>query len=307
MGKNIFESVEVENLAELAMIEAPKFAHLEAHAEQESEDVYEGPTAEEIRQEAMQERLKWEGERAQLLSEAQAKADEIVLHTEQKLQESRRLAEEELTRRQEESQAEAERLITQAKGELEKAKLDASLAYEKEMDQARQKGRDEGYEEGFKQGNEESMRLVNRIHVIIDKTLEKRNDILTDVESQVVELTLLMVRKVVKVLSENQKSIVINNIMQALKKIKGRGDVVIRVNMQDLSLSSEHINDFIEALERRGNITLAEDSTIEPGGCVIETDFGEIDARISSQLHEIEGRIRDLMPITTKPSPIDEE
>jgi flagellar assembly protein FliH len=43
-----------------------------------------------------------------------------------------------------------------------------------------------------------------------------------------------------------------------------------------------------------------EDSSVDKGGCIIETDFGQIDARISSQLHEIEENITELMPIRTK-------
>ena len=48
------------------------------------------------------------------------------------------------------------------------------------------------------------------------------------------------------------------------------------------------------------SITFKEDSSVERGGCIIETDFGQIDARISSQLHEIEERIIELMPIRSK-------
>jgi flagellar assembly protein FliH len=40
-----------------------------------------------------------------------------------------------------------------------------------------------------------------------------------------------------------------------------------------------------------------EDSTVDRGGCIIETDFGEIDARIAAQLREIEDRILELAPI----------
>lgn len=307
MGKNIFEPSEVQNLGDLAVVEAPKFAPLEMVGETEEQQVYEGPTAEEIREEALQERMLWESERAELLAAAEAKANEVIAHAEQKFEDSKKLVEEEILRQKAAAQEESDRIITLANQELELAKIRAAEIYNTEVEKAKEVGHKEGYEAGFNEGTNESMRLVERIHVMINKIVEKRQEILVEVESQVVELTLLMVRKVVKVLSENQKSIVINNALQALKKIRGRGDVVIRVNMQDLALSSEHIGSFIEALERRGNITLAEDSSIEPGGCVIETDFGEIDARISSQLNEIEGRIRDLMPIVSKPKAIDEE
>jgi flagellar assembly protein FliH len=42
---------------------------------------------------------------------------------------------------------------------------------------------------------------------------------------------------------------------------------------------------------------VVEDSTVDSGGCVIETDFGEINARISSQLAELEDAILAMSPI----------
>jgi flagellar assembly protein FliH len=42
-----------------------------------------------------------------------------------------------------------------------------------------------------------------------------------------------------------------------------------------------------------------EDSSVDRGGCIVETDFGAIDARISSQLTELEQRILEISPIKT--------
>jgi flagellar assembly protein FliH len=104
---------------------------------------------------------------------------------------------------------------------------------------------------------------------------------------------------VVKVLSENQKSVVMNNVLQALKKVKGRGDVTIRVNLADLKLTADHASAFISRVESIKNIQVLEDSTVEPGGCIVETDFGAIDARISSQLNELEQKILEISPVKT--------
>ena len=45
---------------------------------------------------------------------------------------------------------------------------------------------------------------------------------------------------------------------------------------------------------------MVEDSSVDSGGCIIETDFGEIDARISSQLAELEAKILEISPIKSK-------
>jgi flagellar assembly protein FliH len=94
--------------------------------------------------------------------------------------------------------------------------------------------------------------------------------------------------------------VVINNVMQSLRKLKSRGDVVIRVNLADLNLTSEHTRDFIDRFENIKSISVLEDSSVDRGGCIIETDFGQIDARISTQLKEIEENILEMMPIKTK-------
>ncbi len=89
------------------------------------------------------------------------------------------------------------------------------------------------------------------------------------------------------------------NVLQALRRVKGRGDVTIRVNLADVELTAEHTKDFMQAVESVKNITVAEDSSVERGGCIIETDFGAIDARISSQLNELETKILEISPIKT--------
>ena len=135
---------------------------------------------------------------------------------------------------------------------------------------------------------------------ILERAMDKRAAILDQTESQIVELVLLISRKVVKVISENQKNVVISNISQALKKLKTRSDVIIHVNLADMQLSTEHVKDFIEMAENAKRVTVVEDSSVDRGGCVIETDFGEIDARIQSQLHELEDKILDIAPIKSR-------
>jgi flagellar assembly protein FliH len=70
--------------------------------------------------------------------------------------------------------------------------------------------------------------------------------------------------------------------------------------MTDVKLSTEHIKDFIQVVEGAKSIQVVEDSTVDQGGCIIETDFGEIDARITSQLAELETKILEMSPIKSK-------
>jgi flagellar assembly protein FliH len=72
------------------------------------------------------------------------------------------------------------------------------------------------------------------------------------------------------------------------------------VNIADVKLTTDHTKEFIKSLEGIKSIQVQEDTSVDIGGCIIETDFGEIDARISSQLAELEAKILEISPIKTK-------
>ena len=197
------------------------------------------------------------------------------------------------------TEAEAADVLKKANEEAAAIIAQAQEEKQKIHDEAYKTGFDEGREKGYEEGNLEAQRLIDRLHVILDRIMDKRQEILDNTEQQIVELVLLMARKVVKVISENQRNVVMSNVLQALRKVKGRGDVIVRVNLADVKLTTEHTKDFMRAVENIQNITVAEDSSIDRGGCIIETDFGAIDARISSQLAELEQKILEISPIKT--------
>lgn len=300
MAKTVFRPNEIKACSGSVMLKLPvNFEPEVEEVEAEPVEVYEGPTVEELRKEAEEYKVQWEAEKQSLLDKAQAEAKEIVAKAEQ-------AAFDEVKRQTDQAQvaktnAEAEAADVLKKANEEAATIIAQAQEEKQKihDEAYKTGFDEGREKGYEEGNLEAQRLIDRLHVILDRIMDKRQEILDNTEQQIVELVLLMARKVVKVISENQRNVVMSNVLQALRKVKGRGDVIVRVNLADVKLTTEHTKDFMRAVENIQNITVAEDSSIDRGGCIIETDFGAIDARISSQLAELEQKILEISPIKT--------
>lgn len=260
---------------------------------------YSGPTPDQLRREAEAFKAGWEIEKQRMLEEAQKNADDIVKKAED-------AAFAEVKRQSEQAQViktnaerAAQEVVKQAQEEAQKILSNAHAEEETIKNTARENGFAAGYDEGFAKGNEEVERLIERMHKILESVMQRREDILDETEQQIVELVVLMTRKVVKVISDNQKSVINNNVLAALKKVKGRGSVTLRVNLEDLKLATQNIDEFIKRCENIKGITVMEDSTVEKGGCIVETDFGAIDARISSQLTEVENRVMEISPIKT--------
>jgi flagellar assembly protein FliH len=261
---------------------------------------YIGPTAEELRQEAEDFKIQWEAQKDDMIRAARAEADAIVKDAEDRSAQERESGVREAEAVKEKAQTEADRIIAEAVRKAGETAEASRTAFEDERKKAEEEGRETGREAGYAEGKAEVERLIERTHTVLERVQDKRTDILTETEQQVIDLVLLMTRKVVKLISESQRDVVISNVEQALQKVRARGNILIRVNLLDINLATEHIKDFIQMVEGAKGIQVVEDSTVDPGGCVIETDFGEIDARISAQLAELEDKILAMSPIKGK-------
>jgi Flagellar biosynthesis/type III secretory pathway protein len=301
MAKTVFHQYEIKKSEDNVLLQlSRKFITDEPVEEVAAEPVFEGPTADDLRREAEQYREQWEREKIAMTAEAQNTADEILKKAEKAaFEEVKRKTDQAQVLRQQ-AEDEAERIIAEANRKAAEIMAEAKEKMDGQLKEGYGDGFRKGQEAGFKEGNLEAQRLTDRLHTIIERMMDKRQEILAETEQQIVDLVLLMTRKIVKVISENQRNIVVSNVVQALRKVKGRGEVVIRVNLNDVAMTTQHVKDFLSAAENIKNITVVEDSTIDRGGCVIETDFGAIDAKIVSQLNEIEQRILEVSPIRTR-------
>ena len=299
MAKTVFRQNEIKTKEEKFQL---KLLHdyapvVEEVVEEEPE--YTGPTADDLRREAEEYKKNFEIEKQGMLSKAQAAADEIVKKAEEAAfaEVKRQTDQAQVIKTQAETNA--AQIVKDAQAQADQIIAEAQAERDKIINASKKEGYDTGYEAGYQEGNKEAQRLIERMHNVLDAVMARREEILNETEYQIVELVVLIARKVVKIISENQKTVIMNNVLQALKKVKGRGDVTIRVNLADVKLTTDHIHDFIERVEAVKGITVMEDTTVEKGGCIVETDFGAIDARISSQLTELEQKILEISPVKT--------
>ena len=297
MAKSVFRPGETKVEGDKVML---PLVHNFAPVEEEMpviQEEYTGPTADDLRKEAEAFKSQWEGEKQKMLSTAQASADEIVKKAEEAAFAEVKRQTDAAAVIKADAETEAENIIARAKSEAAQIVADAQAERDRLHNEAQTTGYDKGHQEGYEKGVAEVERLIDRMHRILEAVMQRREEILADTESQIVELVILMARKVIKILSENQKNVVMANTLAALKKVKTRGEVTLRVNLEDVNLTSENAQEFINHVENIKGITVLEDSSVERGGCIVETDFGAIDARISSQLQELENKILEVSPV----------
>lgn len=301
MPKVLYKSSEVDNLVKFEFVEIAKPVFESLEIKEKESKVYDiesqiSNLKEELqllrdeklqleeelakRQELAKEEVQIESKR--LIEEAKAKANEVL---EAAKQEADLLQKEAIYKKESietESNAEIERLAREYE---EKLKTDLEIAIAK--------GREEGYSKGYESGFEDFDKVMRKLHAIIASLIAERKGILESSSGQIVSLVMQIAIKVIKRITDSQKDIVLENVNEVLKRVKDKTQITIRVNLDDLDIVRHKKSDFISRFDIIENLEIIEDPNIGKGGCIIETNFGEIDARISSQLDKIEEKFKN--------------
>ena len=311
MAKAVFRLGELSLASDTVILEPPtsypelaRFAQPEEDVQEEAiPEVYTGPTAEDLRREAEDFKFRWNSERNAMIQAARDEAETIILRARETVFSEKQRGEMDAEELKLRTREDAERIIAEAQRQAQEIEGETRRTVEAERQEVLTQGREEGRVEGYAEGKAEVDRLIERTQTVLERAQDKRGEIISETEREIIELVLLVSRKVVKVISDSQREIVVANVTEALKKVRDRGTIIIRVNLSDVKLVTDHTKEFIKLLEGVKTIQVQEDSSVDSGGCIIETDFGEIDARISSQLAEIEAKILEISPIKTRMKP----
>lgn len=306
MSKLVFKPGQVKQSAIHTELELPKkYSHLQNMLDTDEfkefevdefgnpVDIYKGPSLEEMEIELERYRREAEQEVKNMLDKARADADAIIEKGKQTAFLEIQKANEEAASVSARAKDESERAIEKNKFEAEKIIKDAELKATDIEHDAYKQGHEYGRDEGYKDGQAEVIRLIDRLSTVVSKAVDVRDEIMRSSEKLMVDMILMIAKKVIKDEIMERRDVVVNNIREALKRIKESDRVDIRVNFADLDMTTAHKEEFVKMLETVKHVNIYEDSRIERGGCIIETDIGAIDARVSTQLDAIEEAIRN--------------
>lgn len=176
-----------------------------------------------------------------------------------------------LKKQQEDSRKEAKRVVEEANA---KAASIEQEAYEKGFREGVEKGRSEGLLE-YEQSIAQSKELFSEIS-------GRRKNLYLEYEQDIISLVKIMVERLVYQSVSLNPKVVENCLREAISLVVENADVQVRLNSEDYSRFMELGMDTSAMLKGNTRLQFVEDSSISPGGCTLQTDFGEIDATIES-------------------------
>ena len=90
--------------------------------------------------------------------------------------------------------------------------------------------------------------------------------------------------------------VVLPIVTAALKKVRDQEQIEIRVNPEEYHLLLQARKDLQLVLGREQALQIVADQTIPAGGCIIDTAYGSVDARIDTQFDTLRKALAEVIP-----------
>ncbi len=207
-------------------------------------------------------------ERDKILKEAKQKADDIISEAKNK----------------------ASKIVEKAEEKAEKIKEEAEKeGYDNGYQTGKEDGHKAGYDNGYQEAKKEFNKKLEEFTSIIDKTENYLEEEIERLPAEVIDLSLSIASKIVNK-EVNLEPGIINNIIYDILDDIGAAheDITIKVSPDIINYINEAD---LESAMGQQTLEFVTDSNLNPGDCVVETEFGGKDATIANKLELIEDKL----------------
>lgn len=176
-----------------------------------------------------------------------------------------------------------------------------------EADGIRKSAWEEGYSEGHEQGTQKAAEkaaqeidaeaaqrtqtaLAQALPALKQVSVELKNERdrwMSDWETLGVNLAVEIAGKILKREVAANPGEGVKTMHNLLEMVAGQPEIEVRMHSQDITILEQHQIEMGESLQGLGHLQVRSDDTITPGGCLVRTRTGELDARLETQLERI--------------------
>ncbi|XEC97108.1 FliH/SctL family protein [Paenibacillus tarimensis] len=186
---------------------------------------------------------------------------------------------------------EAERLLKDAKSQIDhwwrQRREDDGLAVETAHKSGFEQGFNEGLEQAETECSERWRALLEEARTILEQAYETREQIIQEAEPFLVELSCAIAEKIIGKQLAMSPDLALDMIRKALTRRREQGVITLCVSPNQLAYVQAAREELSLAIDSQAELQILPDAQVKEYGCVIRSSFGSIDARIDTQLEEI--------------------
>lgn len=180
---------------------------------------------------------------------------------------------------------EAARLIREAEQTLSEARQQAADIEKQAYDKGFAEGRTKGEADGRQKYDEAAAQLAQ----LMVSLQSQRTEIQGQYEKDLLPVVIAMVDKLVQHEISVNSRVIASCLRNSLQYVADSATVRVHLHPDDFSRVKEAALSNPDILDSRKQLDLIEDDTVSVGGCLLTSDFGEVDAsldRFKSRLYQ---------------------
>lgn len=145
------------------------------------------------------------------------------------------------------------------------------------------KGYEQGERAGAEAGATRAEAMLRRLSETIQELAEVRRAMVHQTERQMVQLALAIARRVVRREVALDSDLTLTMARVALDRLGDSTSLTVRLNPDDFEATCRRR----EALLAGSHVTVTPDASVSRGGCLVQSDFGYVDASVDAQFQEL--------------------
>ncbi len=184
-----------------------------------------------------------------------------------------------------------QRARQQAEAIIAEARQQAAVLQQEAEERVEQLLQQRAGEEAARVRQEEAAKFEAAANELLDRFQRSADMALENLAGQVATLAAGATTKIIRRQVAADDEIVLDVIADAMEQLSDIKRLRIVINPADEEVVSGHQAALLKHASGLERLEIVSDDSIEPGGCLLDSDRGEVDARLSSQLEVIWKRV----------------
>jgi flagellar assembly protein FliH len=153
----------------------------------------------------------------------------------------------------------------------------------------------EAYEKGFAQGEKDglelgalkALKIVENIENLLDEIGRLRTDIVKRYENDILGLICSVAEKVVHHQVGLNGATIRETVIKAIQLATEKRSILLKINPEEFDYIDRLRPEFFQRFNQLESMEVVSNPSVRRGGCFLETPFGDVDARVETQLEMI--------------------
>jgi flagellar assembly protein FliH len=182
---------------------------------------------------------------------------------------------------------------------LQKTKDQAAKIQEEARKQGYQEGHEEGYQAGTQAVRERFTSSMDALQSLVDELSGVREKTYPLLEREMVEMVTALVRKVIHLELKSKQGGIRAIVRLAIESVMDRESLIIKIHPDDHKELEDYGRELIQLFHDIKNVAFESHASVPRGNCVVESNFGTVEAG----LDHLDGQIEKILHLAPPPPP----